>query len=150
LTKAARSRVLELIIGDALGSTGDGPVVVCGAGNGSVGYLAFPARFESAVAVSSVNSAGQPSSYTNFDRVGNHPWLFSCYGGDDSENAQEWVAESTDHRYYGTSFAAAYASGVIAEMIRERAGSPSVALRVLARAVSRDQRIKLSPTIAHG
>lgn len=113
LSRSVRSDAFELVAAHALASP-DQVVLVAAAGNDRTGFLDFPARFGASVAVSSVNSLTEPSYFTNFDAKGAHPLLFCAPGGDRSSTCNEWVAESVDRRYRGTSFATAYASGVLA------------------------------------
>jgi subtilisin family serine protease len=116
-THRARSRVFERTIGAIAGDDGY-PVVVAAAGNDDADQLAFPARFASSVAVGSVNAAGDRSGFSNYKRTA-HPRHFVCPGGHGTAKdlgQSEWVAESTDGTIHwaGTSFAAAYASALLA------------------------------------
>jgi hypothetical protein len=136
LPQASRSAALELVIRDAVGSTLKGPAVVGAAGNNGFGIFDFPARFENSVAISSVNSLGEPSSFTNFDHAVMHPWHFAAPGGDDRGIRTEWVAESHDHRYWGTSYAAAYAAALVAQTIGQTGQTATGALDTIADAAN--------------
>lgn len=134
LSQASRSAALELVIRDAVGSIRKGPAVVGAAGNDGIGIFDFPARFDNSVAISSVNSLGEPSSFTNFDHALTHPWHLAALGGDHRATCNEWVAESNDHRYRGTSFAAAYATALLAQTIGDTGQTPTEALNTIAHA----------------
>jgi hypothetical protein len=58
-----------------------------------------------------------------------HPHLFAAPGGDESGSCNEWVAESRDRRYRGTSFAAAHASGLLARRMATDALSAAEVVR---------------------
>ncbi|MCX5583440.1 S8/S53 family peptidase [Streptomyces erythrochromogenes] len=121
MARTTRSTVLEFLIAHAVRSTTDErPIVVSAAGNDGIGLLNFPARYQSSVAVSSVNSLGNRSQFSNFDGTGHHPLLFAAPGGDSEKASDEWLAESRDRRYRGTSFAAGYVSGLIAHVFSVR------------------------------
>jgi subtilisin family serine protease len=128
---SSRSAALEMVIDRAVGSPTKGAVVVCAAGNNSMTTLDFPARFVSTVAITSVNSHFERSSFSNYDRTSTHPWLFALPGGDSRHLSTEVIAESAGRRFYGTSFACAYASGLLARAT-SYLGSSSEAVRFLA------------------
>ncbi|MFJ4365732.1 S8 family serine peptidase [Streptomyces chartreusis] len=148
LSQACRSAVLELLVAEAVRSTRNGPVVVSAAGNDGIGILNFPARYDSSVAVSSVNSLGEPSSFTNFDATQGHPWLLAAPGGDGRRTSNEWLAESGDHRYRGTSFAAGYVSGLISHALSVRPSTPTDALNSLA--IAADSSVSKYDAKYHG
>jgi subtilisin family serine protease len=120
-SRATRSAVFENLLKD-LHDDPDGPLIVAAAGNGALTELAFPARFDNVIAIESLNKARDLSRFTNrstYDQTGaNHNYVFVLPGGevDASANATEYIGTSTSGaQFYGTSFAAAYASGLIAE-----------------------------------
>jgi hypothetical protein len=115
----SRSSVFENVV-DALSGGAQDPIIVAAAGNMGLSQLSYPARFGNVVAVESVNSQGVPSSFSNVgaqDQVGNvHPWVFALPGGDDK--IPEYVGRDTTSGTdsFGTSFACAYATGLIARL----------------------------------
>jgi hypothetical protein len=95
-----------------------GVIVVVAAGNQGEAHLAYPSRFATAVAVKAYS--GRPprlASYSNSgatDEVGaTHQNVFLCPGGDPRANEGP-ALESNGSVAYGTSFAAAYMSGLLA------------------------------------
>jgi subtilisin family serine protease len=106
-------------------------VVVAAAGNKTVASLSYPARLEESIAVVSVNSANTLSSFSNYGTSAHngakHNAVFAAPGGDDAKKgapATERVGSNAagTKDYFGTSHAAAYASGVVALY---RSGNPS-------------------------
>jgi hypothetical protein len=98
-----------------------GALIVAAAGNRKKRELSFPARFASVLAIESVDSLGNLSEFTNrstIDQEGNsHPNVFVLPGGqkDKNNNITECSVEtSLGKKYCGTSFAAAYASAILA------------------------------------
>lgn len=119
-SRSSRSAVFETLISD-LEEKDTGPFVVAAAGNKKDTSLAFPARFKDVVAIASINDAGDLSDFTNrsvTDHEGNpHQNVFVLPGGEKVANHQpsEFVGDSAaGDRFWGTSFSAAYASGLIA------------------------------------
>jgi hypothetical protein len=120
---SSRSAVFEKML-DQLGSTTDKPIVVGAAGNDSLQSLSFPARFGTVIAIASVNKNRQLSGFTNRSTLnhegGSHNNVFVLPGGDQVGTAlpTEYIGASSSNgrQYYGTSFAAAYASGIIARL----------------------------------
>lgn len=121
-SRASRSAVFENLISRLSGDYG--PLIIAAAGNGSQTELSFPARFDNVLAIESINRSRQLSQFTNranIDHVGqNHANVFVLPGGDKPAGVKaptEYVGTSqSGHQYYGTSFAAAYASGLIAAL----------------------------------
>ena len=120
-SRSSRSAVFENLLHE-LNDDPDGPLIVAAAGNGSLSELSFPARFDNVIAIESINKAKELSRFTNrstIDHAGDtHKNVFVLPGGEEDTNANptEYVGTSTSGaQYYGTSFAAAYASGLIAE-----------------------------------
>ena len=124
-SQSSRSAVFEAMI-NQLGDAPDGPLIVAAAGNESRTELSFPARYKGVVAIESVDLSGTLSDFSNHattDNEGNaHSSVFVLPGGQQPQNAQptEYVGTSADGtQRCGTSFAAAYASGLIAALWSE-------------------------------
>jgi hypothetical protein len=104
-------------------------ILVAAAGNAGDKALAFPARFADVVAVMSVNHKNELSRFTNRgDRDEHglpHSNVFVAPGGEHDDEAglpDEALARLRDdplRTYWGTSFAAAYATGVVAMHIAQ-------------------------------
>lgn len=98
------------------------PIIVGATGNEGAPRIASPANFPEVVAISSITSRLRLSSFSNFggkDLYGeHHPKYFTLPGGERrAEVTTEWVAYANGSRrtrVWGTSFAAAYASSIIA------------------------------------
>jgi subtilisin family serine protease len=119
----SRSQIFENII-KQLASRHPRPVVVAAAGNHQSSDLSFPARFAETIAIGAVNSTGKLSVLSNYGKQyteGNEPDNhFVMPGGDDGVEPQETIGSfgrRDELNWQGTSFAAAYASGVIAILI---------------------------------
>lgn len=103
-----------------------GVIVVVAAGNQGENRLAYPSRFATAVAVEACS--GQPprlASYSNFgakdERGEPHRNVFLCPGGGPGPPTDEGPAlESDGSAAWGTSYAAAYMSGMLASTWAER------------------------------
>jgi hypothetical protein len=102
-----------------------GVIVVVAAGNQAETRLAYPSRFASAVAVEAY--CGQPprlAGYSNSgatDEVGTtHRNVFLCPGGDPTQTEGP-ALEGSGSVAWGTSFAAAYMSGLLAATWAARA-----------------------------
>jgi subtilisin family serine protease len=116
-----------------------GPIFVAAAGNNADPELAYPARFGQVIAVGAITSAAALSSKSNFgDRDhfdGPHDNHFVMPGGEPNGANAESVGSfaSRGEPWWGTSMAAAYATGVAAS-IAERLGygvTPAEVLRTL-------------------
>ena len=128
-SRSSRSAVFENLLHE-LNDDPDGPLIVAAAGNGSLSELSFPARFDNVIAIESINKAKELSRFTNrstIDHAGDaHKNVFVLPGGEEDTNANptEYIGTSTNGaQFYGTSFAAAYASGLIAEFWTQPAHS---------------------------
>jgi hypothetical protein len=95
-----------------------GVIVVVAAGNQAAAQLAYPSRFASTVAVQAW--AGQPPSPADYSNTGAsdetgtaHSGVFVCPGGK-SDGSEGPALEQNGKLAYGTSFAAAYMSGILA------------------------------------
>ena len=118
---ASRSAVFESLL-DQLAKASDAPIIVTAAGNDGASALTYPARFGSVVAVESVNQALELSRFSNCgtkDHEGNpRDHVFVLPGGEEAATGStptEWLGvAATGDELHGTSFAAAYASGLIA------------------------------------
>jgi subtilisin family serine protease len=121
-SRSSRSAVFENVL-DQLDKDPNGPLIVAAAGNRSLPELSFPARFENVIAIESINQSRQLSAFSNrgtLDHDGkSHPNVFVLPGGERQKNLPptEYVGTSAaGAEYWGTSFAAAYASGLIAAL----------------------------------
>ena len=127
---SSRSAVFENLVRQ-LDKAGDGPLIVAAAGNESLPELSFPARYENVLAIESMNKARELSQFSNratIDQDGNnHQNVFVLPGGEKptgGPNPTEYVGTSSSgDEYFGTSFAAAYASGLIAALWSQPAHS---------------------------
>ena len=128
-SRASRSAVFENFIGQLAGVDASGPLIVAAAGNAAKTELSFPARFDNVIAIESINKAGQLSQFTNRANKNhfgmNHANVFVLPGGDKPAGVKaptEYVGTANGgQQYYGTSFAAAYATGLIAALWSEPA-----------------------------
>lgn len=156
-SRTSRSSVFENLLHE-LNEDPDGPLIVAAAGNGSLSELSFPARFDNVIAVESLNKAKELSRFTNrstIDHVGDtHKNVFVLPGGevDQTSNATEYVGTSTNGaQYYGTSFAAAYASGLIAEFWSQSSQSSKDRKAILAELqANADKSIPNYVGVTHG
>jgi hypothetical protein len=101
-----------------------GAIVVAAAGNQGGGHLAFPSRFASAVAVEAYSSnlrglAGYSNHGTTDETGAPHRSVFLCPGGD-PEASEGPALERDGSVAYGTSYAAAYMSGLLAAIWAQR------------------------------
>lgn len=118
---SSRSAVFENMLGQ-FDQHQSGALVVACAGNDSLTSLSFPARYKNVIAVESLNKAKELSQFTNrssLDHEGKrHDNVFVLPGGDKQKNvASEHVGTTAaGNEFYGTSFAAAYATGLIAAL----------------------------------
>jgi hypothetical protein len=112
----SRSAVFENLV-DQVRAASQGPLIVAAAGNETKSELAFPARFGNILAIQSVNSQKHLSQFSNrstLDEAGQrHDNVFLAPGGDDAAPQESVGASSRAQHYWGTSFSAAYASGLL-------------------------------------
>lgn len=118
---SSRSAVFENIVSE-LSKWSARPIVVAAAGNSRASELAYPARFGSVLAIGAINSRknlSKESNYGDADHVGNsHNNHFVSPGGDsDPQNPEDMILLSNGSSWCGTSFAAAFATGVVASTI---------------------------------
>jgi subtilisin family serine protease len=99
------------------------PIIVAAAGNNGASPLDFPARFGNVIAVVSVDSNRALSDFSSWGEYDHnddiHLNVFGAPGGQQRGRspATEYSAQSTNgDPHFGTSFAAAYASGLIAHL----------------------------------
>lgn len=102
-----------------------GTLVVVAAGNQGDARLAYPSRFASAVAVQAYAGAPPaPADYSNTgaaDEAGNpHQGVFVCPGGS-ADGSEGPTLNRAGELTHGTSFAAAYMTGVLARIWAEHA-----------------------------
>jgi hypothetical protein len=116
---SSRSIVCEEVL-NTLTRAASPPVIVAAAGNAGAASLAFPARYDTAVAVGSLTSTLERSPFSNYGALDHesrrHPSLFFMPGGDNTPGHQEQVATSpaVPRDFWGTSFSCAYATAIVA------------------------------------
>lgn len=124
VSHSSRAAVFEYFI-QHLTTLQSPPVLVAAAGNASKDELSYPARFGDVIAVGSVTSERRLSRFSNWGIAahahGPHKNRFVLPGGDTAAPdglGEEFVAtmRSDGKRFHGTSFAAAYASAIVAAM----------------------------------
>ncbi len=156
-SRSSRSAVFENLL-SSLDNSSDRPIIVGAAGNNKQNELAFPARFGNVLAIESIDQGSMLSSFSNWsnlDQEGKtHLNVFVLPGGQKGPNNQitEYVAISAKgHKYYGTSFSAAYASGIVTALWSEPVHISEDSTQVLnyLRANADKNIINYDPTI-HG
>ena len=114
---SSRSAVFETLIKKLLESDKQN-IVVAAAGNRGVSTLSYPARFGDVLAIGSVDSGASMSSFSNYGATNQmqqtHDKLFFAPGGGATEDVG--TAKPGNVALKGTSFSAAYASGLLAKM----------------------------------
>jgi hypothetical protein len=118
---ASRSAVFENVI-DQISKRTPEPLIVAAAGNSGKSDLAFPARFTRVLATSSITSKNELSSDSNYgdkDQTGaTHDNHFVVPGGETlAGRAESVLTDSFGGVYRGTSFAAAFATAVVANRL---------------------------------
>lgn len=119
----SRSWVFQTIL-DALADASPEPYVLASAGNSGVDKLAYPARFGTVIATGAVNSNKDLAGFSNWGEKDHaddlHEQYFVLPGGE--SGYVEYVAEHTPSgdRFAGTSFATAYGSAVVANVLAEQ------------------------------
>jgi hypothetical protein len=120
VSHSVRSIVFENTL-RALASLPDSPVIVAAAGNDGLPDLAYPARFGNVVAAGAVDSTDalhcRSNSGTTAADGTAHPYVFLAPGGQQgaaSESVGSVTTPVSVTPYHGTSFAAAYVSGLAA------------------------------------
>jgi hypothetical protein len=114
LSRSTRSYVMEY----ALAHThhNGGKIIVASAGNANADIVDFPARFDYAVGVVALNKTFQKSSYSNFGIKNfwgdTHPYIVTAPGGE--EESEPIFYSPLGINGWGTSFAAAYVTALIA------------------------------------
>jgi hypothetical protein len=124
----AHAAVFENVI-DQISKRIPEPLIVAAAGNSGKSELAFPARFSRVLAISSITSKNELSSHSNYgDRDqtgGTHDNHFVLPGGETlAGQAESVLTDSFGGAYQGTSFAAAFATAVVANRLSAQ-GLPS-------------------------
>jgi subtilisin family serine protease len=125
---SSRSAVFENIVGQ-FANRQQRSLLVGAAGNDGLNKLAFPARFAALLAIGAINSKGELSTESNYgeqyNEGGTPDSRFVCPGGDDATDPPETVGsfgQKDGSYWHGTSFAAAYASGIAANLLAQRVG----------------------------
>ena len=122
-SSSSRSAVFENIIAEFERDT-SGPILVAAAGNDGQASLSYPARFDSLVAIASVNRSLRLSAFTNHSTIDHrnqeHQNVFVLPGGESSgpiTGPTEYIGTtSSGTKWYGTSMSTAYATGLIANV----------------------------------
>lgn len=121
-SRQSRSAVFENMVDQVLTDI-SAPVIVAAAGNAGTNELSFPARFGGVMAVAAVNGSKALSRFSNssvVDQNGNpHDEVFVAPGGDDPVPAESVGHSNRSKAYWGTSMAAAYATGLVARVWSE-------------------------------
>ena len=90
------------------------PILVAATGNdGRTDGFDSPARWDFTLAVGSINKGRSRSSFSNFGTKLHDQYIMMPGGEEQEGEITEWVGEA-NHKCFGTSAAAAYASGVLA------------------------------------
>lgn len=119
-TGAQRSFALECavaLVAATRNASGQLPLLVASTGNGRRDDgIKRPARFSDVVAIGSVDSNGDHSAFSNYDRTGPSHHQFCAFGGqeDAQQTAIEHCGAGDTGQCFGTSPATAYASGLFA------------------------------------
>jgi Subtilase family len=111
------SRVLHRLlrsISEKPMASGEPPILVAATGNDfrTTGFDP-PAEWTFTVAVGAINSSLDRSSFSNYGTTGHSQYIMMPGGEESGGAASEWIGEATQ-KCYGTSPAAAYASGILA------------------------------------
>ncbi len=116
----SRATVFERLL-DQLRDSVASPLLVAAAGNDGADELYYPSRFNHVIAVESIDSSHNLSAFSNWSTTDQehqtHPAVFVLPGGQrvKGQPATEVVGQSANGgEYWGTSFATAYAVGLIA------------------------------------
>ena len=120
-SRASRSAIFENII-DQMAKRKPRPIIVAAAGNYQANELAYPSRFADVLAVGAITSLRFLTSDCNTgnsDQAGSpHRNHFVLPGGESNPAKLEPVLTSAGARNWsGSSFAAAFASGLVAELL---------------------------------
>jgi hypothetical protein len=123
-SRASRSAIFENILGQ-LTKRAPRPVVIAAAGNYQDKELAYPARFADVMAIGSITSHRVLTSDCNTgdkDHAGDpHKNHFVLPGGEAGPvNREPVMTSSGGKNWSGSSFAAAFASGLVAELLNRK------------------------------
>lgn len=121
---SSRSIIFQLFLEDLAKNQSD-TVFVAAAGNRGVDKLDFPARYSNVLAVGGLDSSGSRPAYSNFGNSGHgsttHRNLFFAPGGGNGESVASIIPKIQSGVVLpplipneGTSFSAAYVSGMLA------------------------------------
>jgi hypothetical protein len=120
-----RSQVFHRFLVNILDAK-DRLIYVGSAGNQSSSEPIYPARFRPTVCVASTDGNGTLSTFSNWGNVdqdnNQHPCVILAPGGDRQEGAtgsDEYVANYVNKDWRGTSFSAAYVSGLLADYLSQ-------------------------------
>ncbi len=120
-SESSRSQVFETIL-DQFENRAVKPILVAAAGNDGDAMLSYPARFGQVLAIESITSQKELSTFSNYgnrdphDQVHSH--RFTLPGGESDHTKLESIGQfgSKGNPLWGTSFAAAYATGIVANI----------------------------------
>ena len=126
-SQSSRSIVFESILSEFSGRT-QRPFIIAAAGNSGLDKLAFPSRFDNTLAIGAINSKGRLSAESNYGLQNSQEGALDSHfvlpGGDDATLPPETIGEF-GHKdavhWHGTSFAVAYASGLLANHLAQQA-----------------------------
>ncbi len=95
--------------------SGHPPTFVAATGNSGYGTGFFaPARYDECLAVGSVNSYAQRSSFSTYGTATHLHYVMAPGGERSGKTATEYAASDSANKYSGTSISAAYASAMLA------------------------------------
>ena len=120
-SESSRSQVFETIL-DQFENRTVKPILVAAAGNDGDPMLSYPARFGQVLAVESITSQKELSTFSNYgDRDPHdqaHSNRFVLPGGESDQTKPESIGQfgPKGKPLYGTSFATAYATGIVANV----------------------------------
>jgi len=120
-----RSQVFYRLL-ESLLDIKDRLIFVGSAGNQSTSQPCYPARFTPTVCVASTDSNGALSTFSNWGNIDQdnnpHPCVILAPGGDRRKGiagSDEYVANYMNKDWRGTSFSAAYVSGLLADHLSQ-------------------------------
>ena len=129
---------------------GDPPILVAATGNDyrTTGFDP-PAEWSFTVAVGSINSNLDRSSFSNYGTLGHSQYIMMPGGEESRRTPTEWIGEATQ-KCYGTSPAAAYASGILALYMADPAYSGQSRSSFLSQVLANCKPCKNQNATEHG
>jgi subtilisin family serine protease len=121
---ASRSAVFENLV-EQVWNRPEEPVLVAAAGNSASPELAYPSRLGNVVAIGAVTSTRQLSTDSNYGDVdaggSPHALHFVMPGGEgDPAKPEEVLSSAHGRRWFGTSFATAFATAVVSTKLSQQ------------------------------